>query len=238
MKDSRRLLMVFALILLVGGAGFRIAAFIHVYQPKTGSYLSYLPPLRMWGFGLGVLVAAVEPTPQVTDRLSPWKSVLIVLGFIGFIYALVVSVEEYSPRAFFFQWALIPVAGGLAIWSTPFVDTHLLFYLSEARRRKSGWVVASTLLNGLRLVGLASYSIYLWHCLVISAFVHFQLAGMWWSCWVMAVLSLAMGLLSWHLIECRFYRFSAETCRLLIDNGDCSSPESSVRSVQKRSARG
>lgn len=197
-REPRHWLAILALGLLVGGAAFRIAAYLGAYQPPTGSYLSYLPPLRMWGFGFGVLLAAVEPRGESSRRLRPWAALAVVLGCVAAIWALIASVEEYSPRSFLLQWALIPAIGCVAIGVVPSVDPLL-----QEQRGVLAWSWGA-----LRLVGLASYSIYLWHCLVVSAFVHFHLFGSRSAWWAMLGLSFASGLLSWYFIERRFYRFA------------------------------
>ena len=61
------------------------------------------------------------------------------------------------------------------------------------------------MLGGCRVFGIASYSIYLWYCLVLAALRQEGMFGnteMW---WLMAWLSVLTGLLSGKYIELRFY---------------------------------
>jgi peptidoglycan/LPS O-acetylase OafA/YrhL len=199
-----------AVLLLAWGLGWRIAAYTGLYQPPWVPYIAYLPLLRFWAFGLGVAVA-------LWDRLRPPRvpeksvgTVLKTLATLGVMAWLIDSVAFYDANTFMLQWLLVPVGGAALIRWAPAIDQVIADSMSAAERWPS--LARRLFLNGLggcRVFGIASYSIYLWHCLVLAAFRQedmFGTTGMW---WLMAWLSVLTGLLSWKYIELRFYSFGA-----------------------------
>ena len=108
------------------------------------------------------------------------------------------------------QWLLVPVGGAALIRWAPAIDRVIAEVVSATKR----WPAAArrVFLNGLggcRVFGVASYSIYLWHCLVLAGFRHEDMFGTTEMWWLMAGLSVLTGMLSWKYIELRFYSFSA-----------------------------
>ena len=69
--------------------------------------------------------------------------------------------------------------------------------------------VTLSFVGGCRMFGVASYSIYLWHCLVLAGFRQEDMFGTTEMWWLMAGLSVLTGILSWKYIELRFYSFGA-----------------------------
>ena len=199
-----------AALLLAWGLGWRIAAYTGLYQPPWVPYIAYLPLLRFWGFGLGVAVA-------LWDRVRPPKvpeksvgTVLKTLATLGVMAWLIDSVAFYDANTFVLQWLLVPVGGAALIRWAPAIDKVIADSLNAAERWPSlARRFFLNVLGGCRVFGIASYSIYLWHCLVLAAFRQedmFGTTGMW---WLMAWLSVLTGLLSWKYIELRFYSFGA-----------------------------
>lgn len=203
-----------ALLLLGWGLGWRIAAYTGVYEPPWVPYIAYLPLLRYWGFGLGVSVAwleCVRPlTPSQRGGLTAgWT--LVVLGLMAW---LIDSVAFYDANAFMLQWLLVPVGGAALIRLAPAIDAGMARGLAAAESWPSA--IGATLLNAIgawRLIGVASYSIYLWHCIVLAGFRHEEMFGPTWLWWFMAFLSLLTGILSWKYIELRFYSFGTSAQR-------------------------
>lgn len=200
---------VLALLLMGCGFYFRFSAYIGSYTPGDNGHLPYLPPLRMWGFGLGVGVAWLEVQPRIKtsiNRLGQWPTIGLAAVSIGCASALIASVPTYSATTFMFQWAAVPVCAALMVLIAPQLDLHGEGW-SRALSSTPATYGIRLVISSLRIVGLASYSVYLWHCLTIAAFVRFDLhrenhAWAW-----MATLSIGLGLLSWTLVEKRFYDF-------------------------------
>jgi peptidoglycan/LPS O-acetylase OafA/YrhL len=198
-----------AVLLLGCGFYFRLSAYLGSYKPGDNGHLPYLPPLRMWGFGLGVSVAWIETQLKIKatiDRLGQWPIIGLAAVAIGSISALITSVLTYNATTFMFHWAAVPMCAALLVLIAPRLDFH--------GERWNRALPASAAVHGfravisfLRIVGLASYSVYLWHCLAIAAFVRFDLHREK-HAWVsMAALSIGLGLLSWKFVEKRFYDF-------------------------------
>lgn len=199
-----------AVLLLGWGLGWRIAAYTGLYQPPWVPYIAYLPLLRFWAFGLGVTVAWLDRVwPQtVTDK--PLGTVVKTSATLGVMAWLIDSVAFYDANTFMLQWLLVPVGGAALIRWAPAIDR----VMGDIVRATTRWpvVVRRLFLNGLgggRVFGIASYSIYLWHCLVLAGFRHEDLFGTTEMWWLMAGLSVLTGLLSWKYIELRFYSFGA-----------------------------
>jgi len=199
-----------AALLLGWGLGWRIAAYTGVYSPPWVPYIAYLPLLRFWGFGLGAFVAWLElvrPVKATPGRGLTFAATVLILWFIAW---MVDSVAFYDANTFMLQWLLVPVGGAALIRLAPAIDAAM----TAGFRALESWPTVARramlqIVGACRLFGVASYSIYLWHCLVLAGFRHEELFGteeMW---WLMAFLSVLTGLLSWKFIEVRFYSFSA-----------------------------
>jgi peptidoglycan/LPS O-acetylase OafA/YrhL len=136
---------------------------------------------------------------------------LVVLGLMAW---LIDSVAFYDANTFMLQWLLVPVGGAALIRLAPAIDAGMARGLAAAESWPSA--IGATLLNAIgawRLIGVASYSIYLWHCIVLAGFRHEEMFGPTWLWWFMAFLSLLTGILSWKYIELRFYSFGTSAQR-------------------------
>lgn len=152
----------------------------------------YLLPFRAWQLALGALVAFVRPAPPAGRARSWLAAVLSVLG----LAAVLVSIAVHLPPE------LLPPAA-LALPAT--LGTALL--LAHARGTFVGRLLS---LRPMVWVGLISYSVYLWHQ-PIFAFAHYISLGASLALDVsvgLCLLSLAVGAVSWWLIEvpCRDHR--------------------------------
>lgn len=202
-------LLLWAGLLLAAGFFFRLAAFLNIYEWRADR-LSYLPPLRTWGFGLGVLVAALTELnrgwwAQVGVRTAGW----LVSACVAAMAGLIASVNVANASTFMFQWAAVPVLGAMVLLLSPQVD---IVILAVGRRQEAwpalgAWVVRQGGAS-VRCLGKASYSVYLWHCLVIAACVHLGWSGTGYGWLLILMLSLICGVFSWRFIEQKFYHFS------------------------------
>ena len=197
-----------AVLLLAWGLGWRMAAYTGLYQPPWVPYIAYLPLLRFWAFGLGVAVALWDRLRPIAIPERPFGTVAKMLLTVGIMAWLIDSVAFYDANTFMLQWLLVPVGGAALIRWAPAIDRVIADSIAVSLRAPVA--VRRMLLSGLgfcRAFGVASYSIYLWHCLVLAGFRHeemFGTTGMW---WLMAGLSVLTGMLSWKYIEQRFYSF-------------------------------
>lgn len=208
-QKSGQWLFIWAGLLLAIGISFRTGSLLKIIEWRS-DYLAYMPPLRTWGFGIGVLVAALSdlncpPFASISTRTAGW----FVAFCIAAIVVLIDSVDGADVSPFMFQWALVPVLGGVVLLMSAQVDN----LLSAAGRRQETWPapgawVARLAGTSIRLLGKASYSVYLWHCLVIAAFARLGVDGAGYGWLLMLVASLLSGVLSWQFIEKRFYNFS------------------------------
>lgn len=201
---------VLAVLLLGWGLGWRIAAYTGLYQPPWVPYISYLPLLRFWGFGLGVAVALLDRVRPARESKPSIGVVAKTLVTVGIMIWLIDSVAYYDANTFMLQWLLVPVGGACLIRWAPGIDRVINTIISAAQR----WpvILRRVFLNGLgfcRAFGIASYSIYLWHCLVLAGFRHEDMFGTTAMWWLMFWLSVLTGMLSWKYIEQRFYSFGA-----------------------------
>lgn len=162
------------------------ASFVHSIVLTVGDYnLAYFSTIaRTWEFGAGGLLAVLAASPAVG-----WERLRSAVSWAGLVLIVVPIVTFRDLQGFPGPWALLPVAGTLAViwaglpatrWSTA----------GLARLRPVQWL------------GDVSYSLYLWHW-PIFMFTPL-LIGMPSPSWVMVllvVLSLLVAGLSKALIE-------------------------------------
>jgi peptidoglycan/LPS O-acetylase OafA/YrhL len=205
------LLCLFATLLASTGLVTRLQADAGHY-PAGSTAQVVLPPLRFWAFGLGVYAAALADTRwwRRVLALPPVLLATIAALAAGGIGLLVASVEAYNSHTFVRQWAVVPVLTAVLVLLAPALDAlgGRLSMLTCTTGRKP-LRLPDVLFPALRFVGLASYSIYLWHALVIAVFVRFELHREPYAWPAMFILCLGTGFLSWYFIERRFYSFTA-----------------------------
>lgn len=166
---------VFAALALIS---LTAAILTNVNQPMAAFYLIHT---RAWELFAGVLAALVFPKINLPERSAGWLSnlgLLMIVGSLGFTPAHVPW-----PGV----WTIIPVAG-----------TALVLLFGQAPS------LARSLLRfrPLAIIGLISYSAYLWHQPMISFLdmAGYSLAG--WPQITIAVMAIiAVSWLSWRFIE-------------------------------------
>jgi peptidoglycan/LPS O-acetylase OafA/YrhL len=167
-----------AVVLLVGASlglaeiGWRVA-------PETSFFLL---PTRAWELGVGSLTALAMF--RNTAALPGW---LAELGAAAGLVAILVAVAAFGPATPFpGLFALLPVLGAAA------------FIRCAGQGTLAGRLLG---LPPLRLVGLISYSAYLWHQpLFAFARIGLESPGRW-QMLALAFLSLVLAALSWRFVE-------------------------------------
>jgi peptidoglycan/LPS O-acetylase OafA/YrhL len=159
----------------------------------------YLLPTRAWELGLGVLIAIREVDQNVSPRFSPVLA--NILGGLG-LALVVLSVLTFTESTRFpGVAALLPTLGTALLIVSPasFVNRRLLT------------------VRPMTFVGLISYSWYLWHWPLMS-FARIVSGGLLSvpRAALIAVLSLFLATLSYHLIEQPFRRSITPRARLFI----------------------
>lgn len=170
---------VMPILAAIGVLSFGLCVASLYISPKSGFYLA---PMRAWELLLGGLLAlgAVPPTSRrwVRETAS-------VLGLVG-IAAAILYFNEHTP--FPGYAALLPTVGAaLIIWSGASGHSSVNAMISA---------------RPIVLIGLASYSLYLWHwpILVFMNYVNIERLDLTQQLVALALIA-ASGFLSWRFIE-------------------------------------
>jgi peptidoglycan/LPS O-acetylase OafA/YrhL len=176
-------------IALMSVTSFALCVILLAFYKLEAAF--YLLPTRMWEFGVGGLIALAP-----ARKLPPVLSRLLAAGAVGAIAFCVIHYDKNT---------LFPGAAALA----PCIATAILI-------RECGdagplhWLLT---LSPVRMMGQASYSIYLWHWPIIVfldyGFFHFTSNAFVYRAVTIVVLSTALGLASWRLVELPFRRPAA-----------------------------
>ncbi len=171
------------IILIASAVSLLIAVRLGNSNPSAAFFL---PASRFWEIGAGSLVAIISPHLQqrISSRFS--SDLLSALGMV----LILIAVFSYSSST---RWpgaaTLLPVVGAS------------LFILFSQSHRGVGRILSQ---RAFVMIGLISYSLYLWHQPVF-AFVKGVNAGMSWSISLAAIaLSVFLAWVSWRYIEAPF----------------------------------
>jgi peptidoglycan/LPS O-acetylase OafA/YrhL len=168
------------LVLLVAALGsFALSVVLSGMGMVYSRWAFYLLPPRAWEMIAGGLVAARGARLKAPD----WaRQAMAAVGLV-LIGGGVLLLNENLPWPSY--WAAIPVLG-----------TALVLL---AARADAGWAR----LPAIQALGLWSYSIYLWHWPVVVALRYFHLADGWIAVALGIAASVALGWLSYELVETR-----------------------------------
>jgi peptidoglycan/LPS O-acetylase OafA/YrhL len=136
----------------------------------------YLLPTRLWELGAGCCLAAfLRSDDRQESSCPPWHGLagLLGLGLIMTAYVLASSLN----------------------WMTSLAVAGTVLVLAFGQTGAGHWLLTRP---PLIWMGKASYSIYLWHWPVL---VFSKLEGRAWSAWLLCLLILLLGALSYHLVE-------------------------------------
>jgi peptidoglycan/LPS O-acetylase OafA/YrhL len=207
-NNRKQYLFYFSSILIISSLINRfLAAFKFIDYPSL-SYTSYLPHTRLLGFGVGILVLIIEleyKNKVLKKNLQNLK--YLFFAPLALIFILISTVNEYSDVTLFFQWAIIPFIVGYIILHAEIIEKMIFLEIQFAENNKISKLLLKVSLQILSKIGIASYSIYLWHCLYVEI-ARRILHGYSWKVWLFLLfISLASGFLSWRYIENKFYKF-------------------------------
>ena len=162
-----------------------IASFaLSVYWMKQDNQEAafYLLPARAWELLLGALIA-LNGVPALPNR--HWRNGASLLGVV----AIIAAAGAFNKNVAFPGWsALVPCVGAALI--------------IHAGRERDTWVYRAFSMRGIVLIGLASYSIYVWHQpLIVLWKSRFDIYLSVSDRLILGALSLAIGFASWRFIE-------------------------------------
>ena len=147
-------LSVLLFLLVAGSLGLSIWAVDVQYHPTIASGAFFLLPTRIWELGTGSLIALAH---QRRARRCPVNLINNVMALAGIILIIL-------PMLILKRNSLFPGFSAMA----PAAGTGLVIYYANA----STWVGRILSIKPLVLVGLASYSLYLWHQVLLAFWRH------------------------------------------------------------------
>jgi len=167
---------------------------ISIWGVKAQPFATFfLLPTRAWELLIGSMLAVLPAA--VVCRSAILREILCLVGLAG-IFLPVFFYGEQTP--FPGLTALPPCLGTAAlIWA----NSH------SSGASKRGWIVKVLSWKPIVLIGLISYSLYLWHWPVICFTSYWAVAAFnIFERWGMVGVSFVLALISWKLVEtpCRY----------------------------------
>jgi peptidoglycan/LPS O-acetylase OafA/YrhL len=158
------------------------ASLIGVYEAPSATF--YLLPTRAWELSAGGLLALTESRILLRARM---REVLAVLGLLGILMPMLIYSEH------------LPFPGLLAV--APVAGSVVLILVNREGLTLIGRMLSKPILIA---IGLASYSLYLWHWPVLVFFKHMFSEDTLLLKIVALLLTGALSFLSWRYIEIPF----------------------------------
>ena len=171
------------ILLLIGLVSFALSAWASLYKPTLAFFLL---PTRVWEFTLGALAAQIALSSAYL-RLQTYRfccQTVSLLGLLLVIYSIFVFKKTDVYPGYL---ALVPVFG-----------TSLLLVFSTNQT----WVGRALGAKPLVMIGLISYSAYLWHQPLFAFYRLRELDPLSTTAsWILILCSFGLGYLTWHFIE-------------------------------------
>ena len=171
------------ILLLIGLASFALSAWASLYKP---TFAFFLLPTRVWEFALGALAAQIALSPAYS-RLQTYRfccQAVSLLGLLLVIYSIFVFKKTDVYPGYL---ALVPVFG-----------TSLLLVFSTNQT----WVGQALGAKPLVMIGLISYSAYLWHQPLFAFYRLRELDPLSTTAsWILILCSFGLGYFTWRFIE-------------------------------------
>jgi peptidoglycan/LPS O-acetylase OafA/YrhL len=148
----------------------------------------YLLPFRAWELLAGALVA-LWPTLRASSSTSITGNLMARTSVTALALVVILVSGVVAQKSLNWQ-ALTPLAAVAA--------TATLLFMSS----NQGGILVMLAWRPLRVVGLASYSIYLWHYPLFSLVRYNAVDGLSaWECVLLLCVAVGVGLLSWRFVE-------------------------------------
>lgn len=175
-------------IAATGALSFALAIF---FQPHDPDAVFYLLPFRAWELTAGALVAMGETRVLTAVRSSAARG-LLGAGGLGLIIAALTLPAQFLPTILSQAVAVAGAALGLLFWRSGTLPARLMGSAP------------------LVVIGLMSYSAYLWHqpVLAFARSLDGLPPGPGFTAFLLAVI-FALSFLSWHFVEKPFRRPSS-----------------------------
>ena len=180
------------ILFLLGALSFALSVWASVYKP---AFAFFLLPTRIWEFTVGALAALIVLSHRY-QSLKRYQALSEVASFIGLLL-IVYAIFAFKKTDFYpGYWAGLPVLGTALL---------LVFLTEQTFLRK----ILSV--QPLVVVGLISYSAYLWHQPLFAFSRLLELDPLSASiAWTLIFFSFGLGYLTWRFIE-PIWRLSSRT---------------------------
>jgi peptidoglycan/LPS O-acetylase OafA/YrhL len=172
-----------AALVVIGVGSFAFSAWASVYKPTLAFFLL---PTRVWEFIFGAF-ASLLVLSSVYPRLKTNRLLCEISSLLGL--CLILYSVFFFKKTFFYPgyWAFIPVFG----------TTLLLIFSTEQT-----WIGKALGTKPLVIIGLVSYSAYLWHQPLFAFFRLRELDPLSTEvAWLLIFCSFGLGYLTWRFIE-------------------------------------
>ncbi|MEE3331392.1 MAG: acyltransferase [Myxococcota bacterium] len=155
--------------------------------PQNSLNLGYYLPVFLIGSYAAVLDAHLPATRSPRfDALVVACFALVALSFASVAGTLLGEAPDKS-------WQHHNYIGFGIVWST--------LLLATLRSREDGWITRALSSVPLRLVGIISFSIYLWHVPILRALYMLEIPSAFATAWIVIAASVSASMLSYVCIE-------------------------------------
>lgn len=169
--------------------------------PEHPSESFYLIHTRAWELGVGSLLAFyIRAYPQALANKPYAKEALSITGFTLILFSLFTFTGKLD---FPYYWALIPCLG-----------TALIIATNHHNKTLVGKFLSS---KTFVFIGLISYSLYLWHWIIITYIINAQIEEpSIYQQWLMVLLGIPLAWLTYKFIETPFRQKVTSNKKLVV----------------------